>query len=535
MERKGIYICLLLVFFFFCHKKEKSIATSKGEIKGSTPLNALLETEIEDKETYPSPPFFESPKDWPLVLPTIAGIDFESLKFSCEASLENIEEEAIFVSPKGSNGNPGTKEKPLSSIQLAINRATPKKNKIVVYPGIYKENFEDYRGLIIDKDNITIIGIKDGEAQVKLVPSNSEQKYGIEITGNNVSVSGINLDGFWSSGIALGRNDGKTQRDICIQDLKIIFPEKGEEGDGIAAYPDHRATKIPVVDRLLVKNVEIRNPKILGVSCNYGPCINWRIENTSVYMEHQEAGDSGADAFAIESGENIVFIGVKAYGAPGDGIDTKGKKIAVFNSVVENVGRNGMKFWHGGDMVNCMIVGSGADAAVVFDGGGKYRILNSTIVEHNYPEPSSYMLTVAYDHPNEPVELTIANSIFYRHSGGIYLSPKTKARFLNNIFGKINNEVFLTIGTSDPQNPKMFPPGQATIKEIERLGMGSNNIFSDANPGFVNIKERDFRLSPLSSLIVDRGVVIEEFPPFDRIGRKRILGKAPDIGPDELK
>ena len=57
----------------------------------------------------------------------------------------------------------------------------------------------------------------------------------------------------------------------------------------------------------------------------------------------------------------------------------KATRVAVLNSNIHDNKRNGVKFWKGGDLVNSFVVNHDADAAVVFDGGGDYRILNSLI------------------------------------------------------------------------------------------------------------------------------------------------------------
>ena len=87
-------------------------------------------------------------------------------------------------------------------------------------------------------------------------------------------------------------------------------------------------------------------------------------------------------------------------GASGDGIDLKTASGVVANVVVHDVQRNGIKFWHDGDIINALVYNTGADAALVFDTGATCRIINSTIARHAVGQ-SAYAGTVAYDHPEE--------------------------------------------------------------------------------------------------------------------------------------
>src|SRR3989337_1715534 len=101
----------------------------------------------------------------------------------------------------------------------------------------------------------------------------------------------------------------------------------------------------------------------LGISCNAGPCRSWWLEDVTV-------------------------VGRGGDGAGADGIDLKVKRLLISSSRVHNVSRNGIKLWHGGDIVNTVIHHTGADAAIVFEQGGRYRILNSVMAFHNYPGPA---------------------------------------------------------------------------------------------------------------------------------------------------
>ena len=464
-------------------------------------------------------------------LPTVSGIDLDAFpRLPDEHGPRSGR--VLWVSRHTGHSGLGYPESPIRSIQEAVARAEAG-TTIRVKAGTYDdESPGDYRAIVIEKDGISIVAHGDGPVVLK--PRAADQRYGITIGGSDILIRGIDLHGFTRSAVYLGRSDGRAQRNIVIADMDIVFPADGVEGCGIVAYSDHRKSGVPVVDGLLVHGVSVVDPKILGISCNFGPCINWRIEQTRVKMSPSSFGSSGADAFAMESGRNFLFRGVRAQGPRGDGIDVKGHQVAIYDSEVVGVGRNAIKLWHEGDIVNTMVVGSGADAAIVFVRAGRYRILHCTVVEHNYPEPSSYLMTVGYNYPNDLIELSVRNSVFHRHSGGIYLSRSTMARLDSNLFGEIRGDNLLTIGSPDPKRLVFIPNGPRGLVRLEDLGLGSGNLWHD-KPGFVDPANKDFRLSPDSLHVVDRGSRAEAYPHFDRSGKARVRGGGPDLGPDELR
>jgi len=101
-------------------------------------------------------------------------------------------------------------------------------------------------------------------------------------------------------------------------------------------------------------------------------------------------------------------------GAAADGVDLKATRAAVVNSVVRHVGRNGIKLWAGGDVINCVVYDTGADAQLV-TAGGSYRVLDSTFAYHLEEGGRSYTATFGY--PAEFGDVLIANSVFSEEPG----------------------------------------------------------------------------------------------------------------------
>lgn len=266
----------------------------------------------------------------------------------------------------------------------------------------------------------------------------------------------------------------------------------------------------------------------LGVSCNGGPGRNWWLDNVTVRAAQAGSGESGADAIGIEEGDNILITGADVSGADGDGIDTKATRVVVMNSRVSSIGRNGIKFWHECDVINTIVDGCDADAAVVFHAPGTYRLLHCLIAHHNWTDKASaYVLTAGYDETGE-YDVTIANTIFFEHSdGGLYLPALGKVRVLNCLFSRMGQKAF------EHGHEHSFDfAGKADV--FAQAGVGTGNIITD-DPGFELPKPGQLSVGDKSPAI-DAGVKLDgPTPAKDMTGKPRLQGSAPDIGPYELR
>ena len=449
---------------------------------------------------------------------TIADIDCDA--FPKERAPSDTQR-MIYVSKDGSDGNSGASpEKAFRSIGKATQVAEAG-SRIVVGAGTYREGEpDDYRALVLDKTGITIASRK-GET-VTVVPSGPDIKYGLQVNASDVVVDGIDLKGFTSALVTLESGI----RDVILKNLEL---EAGNEDgvDGIVSADEGG------MDGLLVRNVRVRKAS-LGISCNVGPCRNWWIDNTTV-TGSGGSDDSGADAIASEVrnedapaseiSSNWLITNVKISNAGGDGIDMKASRVAVFNADVRDNTRNGVKFWRGGDLVNSYVVNHAADAAIVFDRAGSYRILNSLIAYENFGKGPSYTMTVGYDRPDDPIDLAIVNTVFFNNSGSVHLSNGTKAEILHCFFGNTDTDELLVKGES------RITETDSTSK-IAEIAKSARNLPFESQPFFAD-PPRDFTF-PRRSPLVDAGLKTEGIPEFDLRGQPRVKGKAPDLGPLEI-
>ncbi len=411
-----------------------------------------------------------------------------------------------FVKTTGSDSNSGTSTSPLKTIAAGLIKAQPG-DKVQVSAGTYAELTPgDFQALVMDKDNV-VLTAAPGEI-VNVIPISSSFRYGIGMSGSNLVVNGINLQGFAPS-IALGNNT-HTQRNIVISNLTATAQTNGF--DGIVNYQDNSTVGYPASDGVLFKNVTVKGAG-LSISCNSGPCNSWKFENVTV--TGTGGSGSGADAIAIESGDNILFLNVDVSGATADGIDSKATRTVVWGCNVHNIERNGVKLWHGGDIVNTLIHHTGADASVVIR-GSRVRILHSVIAYHNFGSSESYNISMNYD-DNAPIQVDIINSVIWNTSGGAYFSTAATLNLQNNVFFGMENGRVLDIRDIRV----MLSDGAA---KITTNGLGSGNLFLAP---MLNLNFHPMTGSP----VINNGLLLlNQYPVLDLAGLPRVKNGVPDIG-----
>ena len=437
-------------------------------------------------------------------LPTVSDIDWDAFPDPHDPAFGGRRQ--ITLSP----GEPGV-------IGTALSQARPG-DTILLRGGTYREGIEDdHRALPILYDGIAICALAGQRARI--VPRSSEVTCGVAIQASNVLLQGLTIEGFSSVGIGIEK-EGQTLKNIVLIDLQVKMPADDEWHDGIVLYHDNRAIGRPASDGLRMHRVTVENAS-LGISCNAGPCRSWWLEDVTVVGR---GGDgSGADAIAVEEGENIVMHRVNVSKSAADGIDLKAKRVLISSSRVHNVARNGIKLWHGGDIVNTVIHHTGADAAIVFEQGGRYRILNSVMAFHNYPGPASYNLTAGYD-SREKLQVELINSIFFRTSGGMFFQDGTTVKVEHCIFHDMTNGELLR---TQIRGEEVSLNTEAGAGAFTQSGIGTGVILAD--PEFVDPDGGDFRLTR-SSPGANRGIRVSDMPAVDIADTARIKGGAPDIG-----
>jgi hypothetical protein len=421
----------------------------------------------------------------------------------------------LFVGTDGSDANPGTADAPFATINHAAEVAQPG-DAIWVAPGEYALGDADaYEGLILSTPGITLAAQTVGA--VMLVPADpANNAIGIQAQADDLIIDGFVIRNFWEAGIEFGRGDSP-QRNLVLKHLRV---EQTSEGIRAAYVGDGSQ---PVIDGLLIYDAMLRDISLIGLQCGQGPCANMRFEALRIDMSGEADADTAADALAVESGENVVVFNAEITGALGDGIDLKSARNAVANVIVHDLGRNGIKLWHDGDVINALVYNTGADAAVLFE-AGTYRVLNTLVARHNYGD-SSYGMTVAYDTADQPGRLEIVNSVFFQNAGAIWVSP--------NLALDVRNSVFFGSGNGQDLiwDPLMIGADESPISALEAAGAGGDNL-GFVDPLFADPGAGDYAWGADSPLL-DAGTAAVDLPEFDLYGNPRVVGAGVDVGPVE--
>ncbi len=455
--------------------------------------------------------------------PTIAEIDWDAFPTNPRRPYEPAPGGRVwYVAPGGNDAADGTAEAPFGTLDRAVELAHSG-DVILLADGEYPVGLRDDT-IYLDTPGVTLAAEHIGGAV--LVPRDPEWAWlsGITARADDLVIDGLVIRGFTRGyGVYFGRLDSP-QRNLVLRHLRIE-----NTSDGIrSVIPDSGVPNSqPVIAGLLLYDVALRDVEVVGFNCGEGPCNDVRIEALSVIMPGTGAG-SGADAVAFESGDNVVILNADVSGAAADGIDLKVTRAAVANVIVHDLGRNGIKLWYSGDIINALVYNTGADAAIVFHWGGNDRILNS-VVAHHSPDASAYAGTVAYDESDEPGALAVINSIFYQNSGPLWVSGAFTLDVRATLFyGSRNGQELIW---ALPQEVSVGEQDQP-FAALEAVGGGCCG-FDFVDPGFVNPDAGDYHLAP-GAFARDRGLAdVDALPPFDLLGRLRVAGAGIDLGPYE--
>ncbi|HEY9841180.1 MAG TPA: DUF1565 domain-containing protein [Candidatus Obscuribacterales bacterium] len=450
---------------------------------------------------------------------TIAEVDFGALPLHPRLPVPDAGKD-LFVSTQGKDANPGSFAAPLRTIHRALDKARPG-GLIWVRGGSYTEGgSDDYQALVIEKPGLTLSAYP-GE-QVTLLPGHAQITYGISIQADQSWLNRLDIRGFATVAIELG-NEKRALTGTKLTHIAITAPT-GPGHDGVMSYVPRADPGQSAIEGLLLEDVKFEGVS-MAFGCNYGPCRSVRFNHVRARCRRAESEDvdSGQDCIAFESGDNLVFYRTHVDGAIADGLDLKATRVAVSHSSFTGIGRNGLKLWHGGDVINSLVSRTGADAAIVFDGPGHYRLLNSLVARHLDGAEGAYTLTMGYDQPQGAYQLEIINSVFVQNSGPLWVPPQTRLSLLHNFWGAFASEALLARGEDELNRD-----------QVERVmnhlpGCAANRLLPlDTVPVFADVANHDYR--PVSSLLQDQGQWQVDLPDRDLGGQPRVMGQAPDPG-----
>ncbi|MBU1694716.1 MAG: DNRLRE domain-containing protein [Verrucomicrobia bacterium] len=322
---------------------------------------------------------------------------------------------------------------------------------------------------------------------------------------------------------------GITARDFKYRDanpnfLRTFF-ETGILLDDVYGAGKNIATNFPEaqyqIENLVIAQCRVRDAEMavnIGDE-NDANVKGLRISEVVFRNPAGSAGESSAnDGFAVVNSYKVLIDHCTIENIQDEGIDTKSEDVSVVNCFVRGTGRNAVKFWLSGELINTIIYDATPidDGAIIFE-SGPGRMVNCLLME----KQPGYAGTMNYGNPHgvDGYRFEIINSIFADLANPFYYLT-TNVSIRNNLF--------------DEQQTELFEHGSGSIQDVAQLNIAagcSNNVAG--LPGL---------LSPASSNFVPgyafagldagttNGVVL---PAFDFYGRPRVIGAAPDIGPIE--
>jgi hypothetical protein len=434
-----------------------------------------------------------------------------------------------YVSPSGSNSNPGTKEDPWATPGYGSKKLKPG-DTLVILGGRYslKTYWDDMitpptgadgawitikgeagnRPVLAGRDDLFSAVDISNTSYIRIenleITSDNGAKFrgGVEATGG--PVNHIVLEDLYIHHIDdFGVNIGDTV-DFQIIDCDITYCAGGAVG-GPAG-----------------KHGGIRNLLVSG--CNLSYCGHY-------YQGNPGPGPyDRPDGFGIEPSEGPIEIrDTTAEHNLGDGLDSKAANTYIHECVVANNTCDGVKLWaHDSKIENTVIYGTGDGADSQWVGivvedqntpNARFEIVNVTL--HDNPSRQAYPMTVQYDMSN-PIALLMRNTIVANGHGEAYFGDSVKLTADHNIFYRPGEEVQVHANGRD-----------YTAAQLEAGELGPGNLCAD--PKFVRPawgETGDYHLRQ-DSPAIDAGAS-EGAPSIDLDGNARPHGKGYDIGAYEF-
>lgn len=287
-------------------------------------------------------------------------------------------------------------------------------------------------------------------------------------------------------------------------------------GPGKIIFSNPDAAKYQI-DGFILSNISVEN---VDLAINIGDendanVKSMRITHFNVVNPTGQAGDSASDAFAVVNSYKVLVDHCRIVNINDDGMDFKAYNAAVVNCYVEGTGRNAIKFWRNGELINSILyhVTDIDDGAIVVK-EGPFRMVNSVLLDH----ATGYGAVMAYDAPTS-YSLEILNSVFGTCKAFYVGTPAFTAK--NNRYVNILDGANLVEGAVTA----------LTAAQLNALANCSGNALSTNQ--FKNPASGDFSLvagSPWIDAGIRQSVLL---PAFDYLGNPRVYGAGVDIGPIE--
>jgi hypothetical protein len=431
-----------------------------------------------------------------------------------------------YVDPTGSDENPGTQDQPWLTFHHAAEMAIAG-DTVCLSAGIYAEaDGVRFANSGTAEQPVIFKGLDTGailHGSLELLPGTSYLRFDNLIV-QDYSIWGVTLEG--------------GNRDIAFSHMTITGGEAGIR----MTYGDSGSDPLRgAVDGVILTDSRIGNTLYSAIDCTPGPCDNLTIQRVEVfcaglYCDNAAEPFYGADAIAIERGQNILIEDCYIHDGAGDGIDlnsrdvgTEVQNIVVRRNRVENTATNGIKLWVTGEVSNNLIWKTGQDSLILGDQGGDFTVINNTIASRS---GYGYLAVMGGYEVGAAAQVTLYNNIFYNDNpemGGtlVYFSPGTTLTADHNLYYnpyRSDGVICAAFLGADV----CFSHDQINGGEwFSQSGQDEHSLAVD--PLFVDPANGDFHLAAGSPLI-DAGLAAEGLPPEDLENNPRPAGSAPEVG-----
>lgn len=448
----------------------------------------------------------------------------------------------------GDDNHPGTLEEPFLTLDMAINDANAFPDSPMT---IYMRG-----GTYYFKANDHYVGFTRGDLYLAAYPgeqvtirpyywpgnptdAGDERVFELNGSYENITIDGFKFEG-WSLILALGSSLATPPlRNITMKNVVAdnFQRRNGEPGFALqfleTAYlddnvygQDKQIFSNPQTAHYQIEGLDLENITMSGVDLginvgdeNDANVKGMRISRVNIVNATRAAGSSANDGFAIVNSYKILIDGCRIVNVNDDGIDTKSYDVAVINTYVEGTGRNAVKFWRNGELINSILyqVTDIDDGAIIVQ-EGPFRMVNSLLLDHQI----GYAGTYFYDATSTvTTRMEVVNCAFGRVQD--FFTNTDNLAFRNNRYFEIlNDKPLLSRGeTVIAQDAAQLN----TLAGCWGNAMSANQL---ANPTL-----GDFSLVPGSPWI-DAGTQASTLlPSFDFCGNPRLSGTGVDIGPIE--
>ncbi len=458
----------------------------------------------------------------------------------CQADGAGGDEDAaqaptFYVSPTGSNDNPGTRELPWATPGFGSKQLRPG-NTLVILPGEYlmTHYYDDMVTPEVSGTAEAWITIRGEAAAPPIIRGRGSLMAAVDIGGRSyIRLENLVLTGHIDEpytgglreGIDAGGSSGTGVSHVVLENIEV-----------------HRVEECAInfggnISDVRMERLRLHHTGGTGISAPGAEGGNgWeRVLLTDSYVGYAGHFWQGEDR--LSEWDRPDGIGMEPSAGPleianclfahnrGDGVDSKCRQTYVHDTIIANNYADSLKFWGDGSRAeNVLIYGDGdgeadngpwASIVVHAEQPGSFEFVNVTVDDNatrsNYPVYMQYGETV-------PVTVTLRNCIIAHGSNVIYMEDSVTLDARHCLFAR----------TGDAGRPVIHANGRDYLPaEVGLLGAGNLS----AEPQFVSRAwgtEGDYHLRP-GSPAVDAGTATGA-PAADLEGTPRPQGAGVDMG-----